>query len=645
MAKFNPETNLKQPEAPNFTGASRGQTGDKSLGILFEGLGDLATGAGQVYDRTVKKNIRNDVTAAFDQNLSLFTEANKETADGVSVDIANTKSAVSRLRSAFEAGTLSDTDYYSRLDVEMRKIRAKYPSRREDVDNIIQDVTGVRPPNAARKARMAEFKEEERKAASQQAADQRWIDDNHKTIYQIFGDEYDKNPGKFPLPFLKQEVARFNADLAVVLQTTQRANSIIAVNKANSQLAVEGAQQAMDAQGANKVQQVLGGAANILGVSFNQENYKARLKELQEQEGGITPDQLKEYLGRFNLLKADINASLTEMFMQTTEITNQDGTKGIATYGEILGSAKQAEMIKNYMAPVDVLIDLLTNGEYGAAAQELAANKLAQERITGAILKAKPEAAIIGGMREFSPAMADAMEDEMMQNTDAEPLTTRVLKSILSGTEGFDREFQIISEDETWAPQDREELANALIDMVPSLLRNPTVPVKEKAKIIKRLFGDPKDTLFKYIKRDQHIDLFQQLAGPDVAQAVQELGNEELTNMYVDWVINKFKLLPQLRGAASTVWKGLRKSGFAIQYNPKTRQFDQVSTEREPIEGESRAQRLVKGAMDRTLQNSATEALEEINSGLRVLAPALDILGEERATPEMIQRIIQLLGT
>lgn len=158
---LNPPIEVKEPT--EYMRYSQGSLPDTSLGTLFEGLGNATTSATKVADSYYKNTIREEVTAASDEITDSFTGRGPvpagATPDPTTPDeITRTGERMQRLNAGVKAGTVLNSHYWGLLDMESRRLRAKYPGYREQIDNVFSDVTGSVPANALRKALMEEAK-------------------------------------------------------------------------------------------------------------------------------------------------------------------------------------------------------------------------------------------------------------------------------------------------------------------------------------------------------------------------------------------------------------------------------------------------------------------------------------------------------
>ena len=175
MADFNPK--IPTTGIPNFGDDSRPANAirsDTSLGTLFEGVGDIAAMSAGVVDKAVQQNIKEEVQEGTEliqrefgvEDASLLQS--DVSSQPLPTDLTRASENIQTLRTAVEQGRLSQVHYTARLDSMVRQMRARYPGYRDQIDKIVQDVTGITPANTLQRQLMQEF--ESASAAQQSSA-------------------------------------------------------------------------------------------------------------------------------------------------------------------------------------------------------------------------------------------------------------------------------------------------------------------------------------------------------------------------------------------------------------------------------------------------------------------------------------------
>jgi hypothetical protein len=171
---------------PNYLSHSRAISqpeSDKSMGTLLTGVGNVLNAGIKVTDFLNKDSIDKQVYAQVDAAREEYTAnlqnakdsvltSNSPQASGSSDVIPNEGATefsgqskkidpnkiplqvkhldtyVGNLQGAYQAGKISNTYYYSRLNSIAKDLRSQYPGYREYIDQKISSITGVNPANA-----------------------------------------------------------------------------------------------------------------------------------------------------------------------------------------------------------------------------------------------------------------------------------------------------------------------------------------------------------------------------------------------------------------------------------------------------------------------------------------------------------------
>lgn len=170
MAEFNPQ--IKDSNVNDYTSMSRGGGVDYSKGTALSGFGDALKGFLGAGDTYIQDRIEYDSRYAFDtlnNEINMGLDTAKDLTDGNSntpPGLTRSAEGLSTLAAAHQQGQVTEEYYYARLASTMKGLRAKYPGYEKEVDNILQQVTGVRPANAFRDLLMNNLKAAQKASAT-----------------------------------------------------------------------------------------------------------------------------------------------------------------------------------------------------------------------------------------------------------------------------------------------------------------------------------------------------------------------------------------------------------------------------------------------------------------------------------------------
>ena len=139
--------------------------------------------------------------------------------------IEDLRGRVSRLNQGYRQGTIQDAYYYTQLDALNRQVRAKYPGYREEVDQMIKEVTGIVPANALRKELLTNIATYQSTVDSAAQQNTKYLQDNAAYLTQRFGAEgYKKmldNPTAVNMSTVRSEVGVVQAQELTTQQNTR----------------------------------------------------------------------------------------------------------------------------------------------------------------------------------------------------------------------------------------------------------------------------------------------------------------------------------------------------------------------------------------------------------------------------------------
>lgn len=162
-AAFTPQVQEVLP--PDYGAKSQGQRYEANTGFAdaLKDFGKLAGSAVVAWDEKTQTDIRKEVEVGFDAVSNEFG-VGSATYPEQDIEQPTTPAAVKDaerhlegLKAQYEAGRSTERHYFARLNSMVRQLRGKYPGYREQIDNIVADVTGTRPANQLQQALFAEF--------------------------------------------------------------------------------------------------------------------------------------------------------------------------------------------------------------------------------------------------------------------------------------------------------------------------------------------------------------------------------------------------------------------------------------------------------------------------------------------------------
>jgi hypothetical protein len=629
---------VESGNVPNFTHMSRGyESASSSVAKGIAGVGDMISATATGVDNWFKKNIRDEATATIDtlrdahiDDLTRIKYAmgdpSLSTKNGLPRDLNAQLLRLNVLGEARATGKVSDTQYYTQLDIMSRGLRAKYPGYREHIDNVVKDVTGVDPANRV----IAELRAE---IAGR-------IDPSEKE-YNSMVDWATKN-GHLPEDFeaRRQRGQPYSLDeLRLGIANRTRAHTDLktqqerlAFNKAQGN-AVEDDAEKTARQGLSMAGNSL---LNTVGAAMNKDwNDLQKLAE-RATVGKASPEELAQLDAGFNSLRTRY-ANEARNFLYSKPFGPNN-----ATFSQLLSKEKLEGLMSSHMAQLDFIKDALYNKEYGAILAFKRHNELLVNGAENRIL------------REYAPAqvgaaMKNILGDQLantLYNTNSKLLTDMGRAVATIGTTMM-VEGKPLADimDKAVSDGAKPEAINQVLTNATTIAVDPKATIQAKTNLFKSLYGPSNDNILSKIKPADQMAFWNRMTSPAMAQVAVQLrdsGDVQSWDQYQKWVRGSFvSLFRKLGQDAQSIVTD--RATLDLKWNPTATQFE-VST-RVP-EKNDKISNVAHGyalAADVILNNQRMkESVNVLNSQIRGILPILKESGEDPT--QVVSRLVSNLG-
>jgi hypothetical protein len=206
MAAFAKEL---QDQGQSFTGYSKGGIPNRAFEALFEGVGQAVQGTAHALDQNVQSNIREDVYQGVDAaNDAIGVDSGAIVGDAklggpspsqpLPNEISEAKIVLDRISNARNSGALKESHYWGKLETMVKGLRQRYPGYREQIDNIVSDVTGTTPANALRASLLNEMDAESRGMEDSKKYERTFITNNLGDVPEALRLRYEGGEDVFP---------------------------------------------------------------------------------------------------------------------------------------------------------------------------------------------------------------------------------------------------------------------------------------------------------------------------------------------------------------------------------------------------------------------------------------------------------------
>lgn len=545
MAEFNPEPQkTTDPSYLSLSKPTKDYAVDRSYERLFQGIGDFITAGVQGTDINIKRSADKEVYESMDR-------VRDQT-------ISQLENSLNHLTSAKDQGALKESDYWTRLDSEVRKIRSRYPGYREHIDQSVAQIVGGTPANSRR----SELQNELEKKLSGGSSD------------------YDKQ-----LTFLRQNLEHLRPGEAAILAQTAYGRQIAPDEmsrmyssiyersklKADNDLKKSGIdvyQAETGAKKTNAIHESYGIAARI--VQDQLKNITTELKidpvrwnRIINNEELPKPEEI-EYIRRgLNTFERRVS-DLLDMELKTPY------RPGGRSPSAVIGDDKEVQqVIANALSPITRIKNFIGNKEFGLAEAQNRVIAGIKTDATYRLLAQKPELATVDGLRDmlgnegFTYLLSQRGPDGKVNQ-----LQPRIIESM--NLIDLNRTFQFPTPEGMQAKIDRSasEVGRPLtsqelrskFDAYQRPFVDPETKPEAKIKMAADMFGPASLGVLSNWDQKDHVKAFSYWISPEVTKNMLELKNkggegEQAWKNYKMWAISNFSNL--LQNDARAVQEGI----------------------------------------------------------------------------------------
>lgn len=655
-----------QPNIPeqtdfNYLAFSRGIDvprgfGKSAMSELFSGVAQLFDMGINAADTLFQSAIRDEATREVDRVRAEFgVDAVADTQAPVGVGptpdgLRRAYREIEGLTAAVQAGRLKESHYWGRLDSVARQLRHKYPGYREQIDQVISNLTGANPANAVRRALFNEAEEAARLANTEA---QQFLTKEHQAAKDgLLGGDYWvlKEQGKITT---LEDLTRYVAPRAY-------AKAMVTAHKTN--LEVAAAENRMNKENRNtSYAQSLHHLFSTTLSPLLTKDYPKLLADIENyarnlEQGNIPSPQDRNILvGQLQELEVSMRTAIENHRLSK----GNDGSE--PSWAELFAAdTDYANIEEQFMRRFSVLKDALEKGDVAllkASAAFLEAGKTAEgirlfseypKLRTIDAVRSMVGDAVMGHIYMKQSGLFNALQDiqfqgEVFENIlEARPLKQSIRNAKTSGN--ADAKFT-------------KELLRTNI----GILLNPNTPDHVFSNVVEAMYGknnigfhnevyfeerfiDPA-TNFETIVHSQH-QLFELMTSEQIAQKIKrvadEKGDQRLWENYKDWTKHTGSVLAKrdIDDWRALVSNPTFQRGFLdIWFDPETKRFE---TFEKPQAEFDRNLAFIEANARQTMANQARQLTRRLNASF---GPILKVHEIEGADPfDVIARILAAQG-
>lgn len=534
-----------------------------------------------------------------------------------------------RVKAAYDQGKISDRNYYAQLEVMNRSLRSRYPGFRDEVDQMVHQITGVVPANALRKAILNDLQ------TAQQNSDA-LTKERQKMLMA--------NPEYFAPDAMQREAAGKPYTMAELY--AQKQPKVIeqeTVKDMKARLELKAAQgNATSTDALQTATDVLGRLqSRVINDSTNDQSVAAFMKkalDIQAQGKVLSPEEMQQMSATFQKLKYSTRAAMEAAFNEPTT----PGSKH--TLNTLINDrTKVNQLIDAQMQPFEMIEKSLTDPTLGAF--NIAANAI--KGMQNADLKKAYEisghlrgvtAVKAAGGEEYLKQIIMRPESKLIEQGAKDTLNIiRVLNltggsESKAGTTSWDEQFKTLGE--VPGGTKASTIKQFVQDRV-SELTDPSVPPALKLNAAKVAFS-PENINFlnKFQAKDgSQSKIFNQLISPTVTKSMATLRDSSpegraVWDNYSKWSVNNF--LGLFKQAGDGINATPDRPWLSVNWNPNSKQFETSPTP-EGIKANSNisgsAGTNLVNLIEGRLNSGVVSSVERMNQGIKAIQPIMEANG------------------
>jgi hypothetical protein len=554
MAQFNPD--LPKNEV-DFSKSSRGvdpgrevagppsKVADESAyykakasASQFNSFGEAAKSLINTGIDLYQRNLVEDVQAGAE---SITQEDNMAIMDQLDApDMTRDLDAMRGLTAANDAGRISDTHYYARLEGYVRRMKTKYPGHKDLVDKTVEGVVGVTPANALRRALINQL----------DSLDDRRSKDPRMTEITRLGKEgiqdavlpdLDEWIAKGELPDLLTISRRENAYKERLARTQRMADEVTA-NQTIGDFDVKKASSAATAEATLIYDQHLKAALSM--KNENGRTFGEALRLATEQftaRGSVDSDltvQLQSQTAAFRMQLRDVvQANINAKFSGKTDANGKPTVT--------LPAEERKKVVDSVMANFDSLTDYINNNEMGMANAHARISKAMIEEGGHELLDSNPAIKTLTIWRQqVGPELATVALSQ------ADKTLSQTLGAMMDATTtgiatGEKKSITQELEDAHRKGVDNPQFLHKQMEKFAIILSDERMPAKNVKNVMDALFSPKEQELLAGLDPKERMKVYRLFTSEKMVKSLQARASEDPQGFanYVNWTKSSFMAL------------------------------------------------------------------------------------------------------
>lgn len=642
MVDFNKTPNPSND--PSYMGYSQGTdrpTPNRVFGSLFEGIGATVASAVNQKDKDNLKAISDELYAGVDairgaqgvdtavQTEGILHQTNRETPEAVNAATGQ----INRLTEAFQAGKISDTSYWAKVESLTRSVRAKYPGYREEIDKTVAGITGSIPANALRRSILEDLQKAEAKAESASSKWDTWERSNLEWIALVAPDYFiKKNQGT---PYSKDYILNAVAQKQASVKAIENGNKELSYAESVGKLTENQASSAATNAAETFVWNALDTAKKI--TLSNGMTFTDAIDQSISTGKPLSPELHQEILGQLNNLEAQVNLGISKVFSQKDQQTGKSYSEFMRGDVTKLGNIKQQAM-----APITALKQALATGDLAVAKYYSNLTTSMTNQKTADILGRSPTIQTIAGLSNIQgaqnviPMLISAKYPEFLDQAMKDVVDINTVRTV-TGDQNVDSAIAAVNKQTNGNPGANK----AVLDNVSNLLNDPKTTGQAFTQLAKSTFTSNFLEQIQANNPDTVINVYRKMISPAVQKKMEEVKQTqpEVYKAYTQWAVQNLGSL--FRKELSDLQQGVESVPYLeVHYDQKNAQFiHEVNAQGQKLLDQPA---LGFGSYIKQQIRTTEKSIDTVNEILQTVTPILKTNGQD--VPAALDTLFRDMG-
>ena len=618
MAAFNP--NVPANNDPSYLAMSKETSGTKEWQTLFSGIGDAIAGKAKFADEMIQNKAAQDTEAALAAPAAPLVTPSVEEAPPVyggdllaaQPAIENTMNLTERLTKARAEGVISETQYWNRMDAEVRRVKARYPAYGDVIDARVQGILGQTTANGLRKSQLEEINNS---AVASSEETEKWGAFVKQNLEYLPTDYFKRQ--ETGQPYNKLQTMEYVRHQQYEKAQVQKEKSALELEKSEGSLNKEKGKTLAVKETQNYVNKLIDSSTGVY-ADFNK-----MVKEASVRGKDMTPAEEQSLRASFAEMRLKVQQGVTKILTDKWENSDNSFMNVITEEKDI----KDVEQLA--MRRIDQYEQYLVNKEYGLLDQDVNATKAMKNDTIRKVLESneffqKGAAMKDLGMSEmFNYFMASEKGDHTLKVAGAKAMRDLMTMKAVDGTSksvGQDaaKATEVLKE----AGVDSKGVTKSIISQRLEILKDPKTPLKVVQNTAKTFFGEDNKTFIQSFKPTEKMKVYSAMVSPEMTQKMVELrkADPELWNQYKSWSVNTFGYL--FKDMAASVQEGVdQRDLIDVEFDRNSNQF---VVKPNPQGKQNKTGKVgVFEAIDFGYSTSVAGSVQDFNKQIKLLEPIL----------------------